>query len=413
MAPELLGPAKFDLQPELEENAMNNLIARRRVLMGAGALLAAGTLPGCATTGRHAAARSTFPAYVPTMDRIIGITVCSRPFRAAGPRLEVEKIGEQNVVHSYGHGGSGWSLSWGSGEVVTQLAFATGERDIGVVGCGAVGLTAAIQLQRAGAKVTIYARDLPPTVLSAMATGVWSPSSRIGMTESLTPAFKQQWQGMARLSWKMFQNLLGLPGAPVEFFEAYGLRDNLPQPGPAAPHGRADGKPSFAELDRELVPEIGVRSIDVDPAATPFAPRYVRRGSQLMFNLPAYSRMLMADFRAAGGKVVIDELHSPADFARLPHKTVVNATGIGARALMGDDSVVPVRGQLAHMVPQDDVHYGVQYNRVGLTPRRDGFVLQVSGQDDYYGYGIATREPDMAEAELAVKTIASAFKPAA
>jgi len=392
---------------------MKNLIARRHLLLGASASLLAGALPGCATMAGRGASRATFPAYRPTMDRIIGITVCSRPFRAAGPRLEIEKIGAQNVLHSYGHGGSGWSLSWGSGEVVTQLALATGERDIGVVGCGAIGLTAAVQLQRAGATVTIYARDLPPNVLSGMATGVWSPASRIGMTESLTPAFRQQWQSMTRLSWRMYQNLLGLPGAPVEFVDMYGLRDSLPPPGPGAPRERTDGKPSFAELERELTPEIGVRSVEVDPDTTPFAPRHVRRGSQLMFNLPAYSRMLLSDFRAAGGKVVIDELHTPADFARLPHKTVVNATGIGARTLMSDDSVVPVRGQLAHMIPHPDVHYGLQYNRVGLTPRRDGFVLQVSGQDDYYGYGIATREPDMAEAELAVKTIASAFRPAA
>ncbi len=132
-----------------------------------------------------------------------------------------------------------------------------------------------------------------------------------------------------------------------------------------------------------------------------------------MFNLPAYSRMPAVGFPRGWRQVVIDELHTPADFARLPHRTVVNATGIGARTLMSDESVVPVRGQLAHMIPQPDVHYGLQYNRVGMTPRRDGFVLQVSGQDDYHGYGIATREPDMAEAELAVKTIASAFKPVA
>jgi glycine/D-amino acid oxidase-like deaminating enzyme len=390
---------------------MKNTIARRHLLLGAGAALVAGALPGCATTRGRGASRSTLPGYLPTMDRIIGITVCSRPFRAAGPRLEIEKIGTQNVLHSYGHGGSGWSLSWGSAEMASSLALGTGEKDIGVVGCGAIGLTTAVQLQRAGAKVTIYARDLPPNVLSGMATGVWSPASRIGMTESLTPAFRQQWQSMARTSWRMYQNLLGLPGAPVEFVDMYGLRDSLPPPGPAAPHERTDGRPSFAELERELTPEIGVRSVEVDPDTTPFAPRHVRRGSQLMFNLPAYSRMLLSDFRAAGGKVVIDELHTPPDFARLPHKTLVNATGIGARTLLGDESVIPVRGQLAHMIPQPDVHYGVQYNRVGMTPRRDGFVLQVSGQDDYYGYGIAAREPDMAEAELAVRTIASAFKP--
>jgi len=47
-----------------------------------------------------------------SMDRVIKITVCTRPFRAQGPRLDVEQIGHKTVVHNYGHGGSGWSLSW-------------------------------------------------------------------------------------------------------------------------------------------------------------------------------------------------------------------------------------------------------------------------------------------------------------
>jgi D-amino-acid oxidase len=45
--------------------------------------------------------------------RIFRITVCLRPFRATGPRMDVEKVGDKTVVHNYGHGGSGWSLSWG------------------------------------------------------------------------------------------------------------------------------------------------------------------------------------------------------------------------------------------------------------------------------------------------------------
>ena len=43
--------------------------------------------------------------------RLFDITVCLRPFRAQGPRIEAETIGDALVVHNYGHGGSGWSLS--------------------------------------------------------------------------------------------------------------------------------------------------------------------------------------------------------------------------------------------------------------------------------------------------------------
>src|SRR5262249_32874122 len=128
-----------------------------------------------------------------SVDRITRITVCARPFRAQGPRLDVEKVGTKTVVHNYGHGGSGWSLSWGSGAIATSNAMATGERDIAVIGCGALGLTTALLLQRAGARVTIYAKDLPPNVRSSLATGLYTPDSRICLEDHATPAFKRTW----------------------------------------------------------------------------------------------------------------------------------------------------------------------------------------------------------------------------
>src|SRR6185369_17714388 len=196
--------------------AMSNLLDRRRVLLGAGAMLAAGALPGCVTLGdRRAASLARLQPLRLSMDRITGVTVCSRPFRAAGPRLELERIGQQSVIHHYGHGGSGWSLSWGSGALAAQMALGTGERDIGVIGCGAIGLTTALQLQRKGAGATIYARDTPPDVRSSFATGGWTPDSRICLEDHATSAFKQQWQTMARTSWRMYQGLLGLSGDPV------------------------------------------------------------------------------------------------------------------------------------------------------------------------------------------------------
>jgi hypothetical protein len=54
------------------------------------------------------------------------------------------------VIHHYGHGGSGWSLSWGSGYEAMHIALATGERNCAVIGCGAIGLTTAVLLARTG-----------------------------------------------------------------------------------------------------------------------------------------------------------------------------------------------------------------------------------------------------------------------
>jgi D-amino-acid oxidase len=45
-----------------------------------------------------------------------------RPLRAAGVRIEKEKIDGQWVIHNYGHGGYGYQSSYGCSQVVVQLA---------------------------------------------------------------------------------------------------------------------------------------------------------------------------------------------------------------------------------------------------------------------------------------------------
>jgi len=137
----------------------------------------------------------------------------------------------------------------------------------------------------------------------------------------------------------------------------------------------------------------------------------LQRDTMMMFNLTTYARLLMSDFIANGGKIEIAEFHTPQDFSSLRQATLINATGYGARAIFDDQSVIPVRGQLARMIPQTDIHYGLVYKDVAFVPRRDGLVFQVFGANDYYGYNDDTTVPDRAEAEHAVNTIAGLFRP--
>src|ERR1700744_2342438 len=230
---------------------MRGSIGRRQLLTGTGAAVLLGGLQGCATSfGAKATPKAPALQLVPvraSTDRITRITVCTRPFRAQGPRLDTEQIGTKLIVHNYGHGGSGWSLSWGSSGVAVRKALASGERDIAVIGCGALGLTSALLLQRAGARVTIYAKDLPPNVRSSYASGVWTPDSRICLEENATPAFKQLWQDMARNSFQTYQNFLGLRGRPVEFIDSYFVSD---EPHAARRGAVPDSRPPFADLQR-------------------------------------------------------------------------------------------------------------------------------------------------------------------
>jgi hypothetical protein len=387
---------------------MDRLLGRRELLAGAGAAMLLGALEGCAVAPakRQSPPALEFTPVRASTDRITRISVCTRPFRAQGPRLDTEMLGTKLIVHNYGHGGSGWSLSWGSSSIAVQKAMASGERDIAVIGCGAMGLTSALLLQRAGARVTIYAKDLPPNVRSSLASGLWTPDSRICLEENATPAFKQLWEQMARTSFQTYQSFLGLPGTPVEFIDSYYVRDEAVGVRRA---GDTENRPAFAELQRELIGDLIPTSVDFAPGTHSLGQRYLRRNSLMMFNITEYSRVLMGDFIANGGKIEIREFHTPEDFAKLREKTVINATGFGARALFGDQSVTPVRGQLARAIPQPEINYGLFYKGVSFVPRRDGLVFQAVGDSDYYGFNDDTTVPDKAEADRAVNTIAGLF----
>jgi glycine/D-amino acid oxidase-like deaminating enzyme len=91
---------------------------------------------------------------------------------------------------------------------------------------------------------------------------------------------------------------------------------------------------------------------------------------------------------------------------------VINCTGYGARALWKDETLTPVRGQIARLIPQPDVRYGLVYRQVIAVPRRDGIVVQSFEGGDMKGYGDTNETADRAEAEQAVKILAELFSPA-
>ncbi len=397
-------------------------MGRRRLLRGSallGGLNLAG-LGGCAPlsagrAGTRDADRnarfaddtaSHLAAIRASKDRIFDITVCLRPFRAAGPRIEAERVGDTLVVHNYGHGGSGWSLSWGSSTMAVQIACAGSPRDVAVVGCGALGLTSAILAQKAGARVTIYAREFMPETRSARATGSWTPDSRIALSTVAASGFGATWEHMARTSFKTYRQYLGLPGTPVEWIDYFILTDT-PLDGPgASPH--PPEALAFARY-RDRISDLAPRPELLRAGSTPLASPYAYRSETMMFNLACYGHTLMTDFLSAGGSLRHAEFFAPSDIAALKEKTVINCPGYGARALWRDESITPVRGQIAWLIPQPEAHYGVFYKDVNVLSRRDGIVVQAVEGGDMKGYGNESETPDRGEAERAVATLAELY----
>ncbi|MBX3480558.1 MAG: FAD-dependent oxidoreductase [Caulobacter sp.] len=403
-----------------------NLSSRRAVLAGLGGLGVAG-LGGCVTARPASPPLAAPPLVAPPRprfvtpplapiamrpDRITKITVCLRPFREAGPRLDVERVGDKRVVHNYGHGGSGWSLAWGSSSIAAGKALEGGTREVAVIGCGALGLTSALLLQRAGAKVTIYAADRTPYTRSARATGTWSPDSRIADADKVDAAFPALWDQMARTSYAAYQTYLGLPGDPVQWTDRYSLfdaADTTPPPlDPALVAPDREGQPDIRFFEAAL-PGLAPRSHALSPQEHPFAAARARMGVGMQFNVAELAHLLTSDFLREGGRIETMTFHTPADLARLKEPVVVNCTGYGARALWNDRTVTPVRGQIAWLAPQPEVHYGVYYRHVTVLPRPDGIVVQYLGQSDMWGYGLDEEVPSRPEAEAAIATIAPLF----
>jgi D-amino-acid oxidase len=352
----------------LFDAAADRPISRRDMLRGGlSAALAIG-LGGCATTPRVsvpsvAGYRRLAPVRV-SPERVIRTTAGLRPFRASGFVVRAERFDERVVVHNYGHGGGGITLSWGSADLAAELVGETGARQVAVIGSGAMGLTTARLLQDRGVSVTIYAKELPPHTTSNMSGGQWNPTSVANLDEA-SPAFLEQFQRAARFAWRYYQNLTG-PTYGVRWVENYVLLNDAP---PETPSGV-----------RALLPDVFAEWTLLGRGEHPFHTPYARRYITMLVEPAIFLDTLSRDFLLRGGRIVVREFGSLAELLGLEERVLVNCTGIGAAALFGDTELVPIKGQLAVLVPQPEVDYIAQSGSFYTFPRSDGVILGGSNE---------------------------------
>ena len=131
----------------------------------------------------------------------------------------------RRLIHNFGHGGSGMSLSWGTASMATDLALPHAERKAAVLGSGVVGLTSARELQRHGFDVTIYAATVPPDTTSNMSLAGWTPTSGLVDNQLRTAAWDEQCRQAAAIAYRRLQLLAG-PKYGVSWIKQYQPTDN-------------------------------------------------------------------------------------------------------------------------------------------------------------------------------------------
>ena len=100
----------------------------------------------------------------------------------------------------------------------------------------------------------------------------------------------------------------------------------------------------------------------------------------------------MQELREAGGSIVERGMRSLDEVLALDQPVIFNCTGLGARELFGDDTLVSVRGQLAFVAADERIDYITHGSGAGLLymfPRADGILLGGS-----YEPGATHLEPD-------------------
>jgi D-amino-acid oxidase len=253
-----------------------------------------------------------------------------------------------------------------------------------VVGCGVIGLTTAICLREAGVDAGIVTAELPPATTSSVAAAIWYPYKAYPEDRVLS------WGSR---TYEVFEELSGIPESGVLMREGVELwHESVPDP------WWAGAVPGVRRCSRDELPPA---YLDGHAFTAPIV------------EMPIYLAYLMDRFSAAGGNI---EQRSLSSLDEVDAGVVVNCVGLGAKALLGDASMVPIRGQVVRVrnpglnrfMLDEENPEGVAY----IVPRSNDCILGGTAEEGEWNLkpdpetaaGILRRctqlEPRLADAEV-------------
>ncbi len=283
-------------------------------------------------------------------ENIIGTNVGIRPFRKTGVRIEAEYVGDKLIIHNYGYGGSGLTLSFGGVLEVTAILnnHKVSSKTIAILGAGVVGLTTAYDLLAQGYEVHIYADEWPPHLTSNVAAGIWTPLS---FPKDLSEEKKQLHIRMQKNAENRFSKSVGHSPefAGVRIIPSYSFKT-----------------PASQESDRFKRGEEIIASFD----------NGVIKSGRRIDQLGIDGQLFMDDLhnKVKQNGAVFKQCHfdSLEDVLNLNESVIINCTSMGSIKLFNDQEFIPVRGQLVYFKPQKEIDY-LYFHNIDNIPDDSNF----------------------------------------
>jgi D-amino-acid oxidase len=264
-----------------------------------------------------------------------------RPHREGGVCLKLDddliasRHGSKFLIHNYGHGGAGITLSFGCASVVADhvgtLKREIRRPSIAVIGCGVIGLTVAAELRRRwrNLRITIYAKDLDiRRTTSFVAAGQFEPSGICEEYES-----EEEKNILADYLRRSRDRIIELHKSSRWHRYGIALRRDY-----TLDHWNR----AYDECTpHDVVPQYRSGTLPFDKLNA--AGREYRTW---LINPTILLPQLFVELKRSAVRFRKRQFASRDDFAALRENIIINCTGYGAKALMNDDDVVAKRGHL-------------------------------------------------------------------